>query len=116
MSNPLVRGYQYATCRLLGHQWHIVPSDWTPQFGSPMTCRCAICNIERRDTLGSNTGEVLGRRYTYPTGYQFSRDGNDAVVLPSRTDFRLAWLEGEVADMRKRRADRAAKQKERIGR
>jgi hypothetical protein len=113
MSHPLVTGYTYGACRLLGHLWHVVPSDWTPLYGVPMTCRCERCNIERRDSVNRNTGEVENRRYVYPTGYLMHRNG---VELPHRSDFRLAWLEGEITAMRKQRAERSAKQKERVGR
>ena len=103
MSHPFVRGYNYGACRLLGHLWHIVPSDWTPLFGTPMTCRCERCDIERRDCLNRNTGEVASRRYVYPTGYLFHHNGSEP---PRRVDFRLAWLEGEVTEMQKRRQER----------
>jgi len=95
--NPYLSSYNpaFSVCRLLGHMWHIVPSDWVPQYGEPMTARCERCDIERRDSVQRNTGEVIGRRYTYPKGYQFSKDG-DGPDLPTRTDFRLAWLEQHI--------------------
>lgn len=114
MSHPMVHGYSFGACRLLGHLWHVVPSDWTPLFGTPMTCRCERCDIERRDSVNRNTGEVQSRRYVYPTGYLFTHD--NGTVLPHRSDFRLAWLEGEITAMKKNRALRNDKQKERIGR
>jgi hypothetical protein len=85
--------------------WLIVPSDWTPKFGLPMTVRCERCDIERRDTLGRNSGEVESRHYTYPTGYQFHRD--NGTELPTRSDFRMAWINGQISEMRKRRKERA---------
>lgn len=99
--NPYVTQYAYGACRLLGHSWHEVPSDWTPAFGVPMTVRCERCDIERRDSLNRNTGEVLARRYTYPQGYNFHRD--NGTELPRRDDFRLAWLEGVITEGRKQR-------------
>lgn len=114
MSHPMVRGYSFGSCRLLGHNWHVVPSDWTPLFGVPMTTRCERCNIERRDSVNRNTGEVQSRRYVYPAGYLFAHD--NGTELPRRVDFRVAWLEAEIGVMKKQRADRAAKQKERVGR
>lgn len=96
-----IRGYRYTTCRLLGHAWEIVPSDWTPTYGVPMTCRCERCSIERRDSVNRNTGAVESRHYTYPLGYSIPReDGYEALA---RNDFRVAWLEGVVAESRKRR-------------
>jgi len=112
-SSSLIRGYAYTNCRLLGHMWLIVPSDWTPSFGVPMTVRCERCNIERRDTLGRNTGHVESRRYTYPAGYNFSHADNDGADLPRRDDFRLAWLEGIITESRKSRGI-AREHKERV--
>lgn len=104
MAHQMITGYGFGACRLLGHMWEIVPSDWTPQFGTPMTCRCERCSIERRDALNRNTGEVQSRRYVYPQGYLLTRD-ND-LPSPTRTDFRVAWLEGVLSEARKRRAKR----------
>jgi hypothetical protein len=106
--NPYVRGYRFTDCRLLGHLWHVVPSDWTPEYGHPMTTRCERCNIERRDSVNRNSGEVESRRYVYPDGYLFSHE--DGIDLPHRSDFRLAWLSAEVSKVRqsKAKARRAA--------
>lgn len=99
--NPYVRGYRYGECRLLGHLWMIVPSDWTPHRGEAMTVRCERCDIERRDCVERNTGEVVSRTYRYPDGYLFTRD-DDGDALPARNDFRLAWLEDAIAKTRRR--------------
>lgn len=96
-----VDAYRFAQCRLLGHAWLIVPSDWQPRYGAPMTARCERCDIERRDEINMHTGEVEARRYTYPDGYLFSRD-HDADEPPRRVDFRLAWLDDQIAEMRSR--------------
>lgn len=108
--NPLVKGYRYGDCRLLGHNWHVVPSDWTPQFGVPMTTRCERCNIERRDSVNRNSGDVEARRYVYPDGYLFHLgDDPSAVDVPRRVDFRLAWLDDAIKTMKanKRKAQAA---------
>lgn len=107
--NPYLSHYSptHAQCRLLGHMWHIVPSDWTPSHGFPMTCRCERCDIERRDTIHQNTGEVANRQYRYPQGYQFKKD-LDGEVLPTRTDFRLAWLEAYITTHKQNRRNRKA--------
>lgn len=95
--------YRFGECRLLGHAWHVVPSDWTPNFGEAMTTRCERCDIERRDEINRNTGEVEARRYTYPDGYLFTRD-SDEQTLPRRPDFRLAWLDDQIQMGRRRRS------------
>ena len=102
--NPNITSYQYRSCRLIGHSWHDVPSDWNPAPDVPMTLRCADCDVERRDTIGRNTGEVIRRHYTYPIGYLFDHDDDK----PTRTDFRLAWVEDAVAKIREARQARRA--------
>lgn len=101
--NPYVKGYRFRDCRLLGHLWHVVPSDWNPEYGVPMTTRCERCNIERRDSVNRNSGEVEARRYVYPDGYLFKTD-EDGPDLPHRSDFRLAWLTAEVSKVRQSKA------------
>ena len=94
---------QYQECHgLIRHAWHIVPSDWTPQFGVPFTLRCERCNTERRDTLGRNTGEVLSRRYVYPDGYLYGRDD----YKPNADEVRLMWIVREVERARAERPKR----------
>src|SRR5262245_41846360 len=107
MASPLVKGYGFGLCRLLGHLWHVVPSDWTPTFGVPMTVRCERCDIERRDSVNRQRGDIEARRYLYPAGYQFHHQDPDDQ-LPRRIDFRLAWLEGEITEMRKQREARSS--------
>lgn len=101
-------GYKYGDCRLLGHAWLVVPSDWEPRYGAAMTTRCERCDIERRDEVNRNTGEVEARKYTYPEGYLFSRD-YDEEELPTRIDFRLAWLDDQIEAGRTQRAARKAR-------
>ena len=103
MTHPLVKGYAYGACRLLGHSWHIVPSDWTPMYGEAMTSRCERCNVERRDSVNRFTGAIESRRYVAtPKGYYF-HSNEDGVEAPTRADFRVAWLEGVISESRKRR-------------
>ena len=109
--NPYVKGYAYGACRLLGHMWHVVPSDWTPSFGVPMTVRCERCDIERRDAVDRHSGIVQARRYTYPKGYNFRHE--EGLELPNRADFRVAWLEGVINESRKSRGIQRD-QKERV--
>ena len=82
-------------CRLFGHSWDPVPSDWTPSFGVPMTLRCMRCTMERRD-ICQRTGELLSRRYTYPEGYLYNR----AEERPTRVDFRRMWLDQHLREVR----------------
>ena len=96
--------YQYRDCRgMLRHSWHEVTSDWANVHtsGVPFTVRCDRCGTERRDVLGTNTGEVVSRSYVYPVGYHI-----DAVEKPKIVDFRLAWLDDHMAAMRAERTKR----------
>jgi len=94
---------RYQECHgLIRHSWHIVPSDWTPMFGTPFTVRCERCNTERRDTLGTNTGEVLSRRYVYPDGYLYGRDD----YKPTADEVRLLWIQREIEHARAARPGR----------
>lgn len=101
-----LNAYAFGTCRLLGHSWHPVPSDWTPLFGEPMTVRCERCDMERRDSVERGTGFVLARRYTYPTGYQFN--DIEADNRPTRATFRSLWLDDQLAKVREERKKRAS--------
>jgi hypothetical protein len=59
--------------------------------------------MERRWSLNRNTGTVESARYVPPAGYHLQRD-DSGLDLPTRADFRVAWLEGEISEMRKRRS------------
>lgn len=99
---------RYGDCHLLGHAWETVPSDWTPAYGgNPMTMRCMRCSMERRDTVGTNSGEVVNRRYVEPEGYYWKRD-SDEDVRPTRSDYRWAWIEQNVLTNRRTRKRRSA--------
>jgi hypothetical protein len=67
--------------------------------------------MERRDTVNRNSGDVLSRRYTYPEGYQFQ--GLEAELRPVRTDFRIAWIESEIAKNRELRRNNHPTMKDR---
>lgn len=86
----------YGECRLFGHAWHPVPSDWTPEIGSPITVRCERCDMERRDTCTRDTGELMSRRYTYPVGYRIPR-----AETPTRSEFRLWFISAHTTKRRK---------------
>jgi hypothetical protein len=66
-----------------------------------MTLRCERCDMERRDTLNVNTGDIVQRRYVQPEGYHIQRNGPDDE-LPRIVDFRLAWIERHVDEVRER--------------
>jgi hypothetical protein len=69
--------------------------------GTPFTVRCERCGTERRDLLGTNTGEVVSRSYVYPKGYHIDQQDKPKIV-----DFRLAWLDDHMARMRADRQKR----------
>ena len=97
--------YQYSQCRgMLRHAWHEIPSDWAiGDGGVPFTLRCERCDTERRDIIGTNTGEVVSRRYVYPLGYHIDQEHKPKIV-----DFRLAWLDDHMAKLKADRKKRTS--------
>lgn len=77
----------YIRCRTLGHSWFDYDSNWKSSIGTPLTLRCERCGMERRDTIGSN-GNLVGRHYHRPAGYQLRR----GEYKPSRNNFRQMLL------------------------
>jgi len=96
-------GYQFNDCRgMLRHSWHETDSTWFEgSDGTPFTIRCERCDTERRDVLGTNTGDLVSRHYIYPTGYRI-----DPAARPKIVDFRLAWLDDQIASMKARRSNK----------
>lgn len=60
---------EYLQCRLLGHQWNIIPNRRKPQFGDMLSLGCARCDSVREDIVSRRYGELLARNYDYPEGY-----------------------------------------------
>jgi hypothetical protein len=84
----------------------IVPSDWVATYGGEqMTCRCERCGTERRDTIGTNTGEIVSRRYVYPDGYLYGRDD----YKPTADEVRLMWVTRHIEASRKAATKRAGR-------
>jgi len=77
----------FIRCRTLGHSWFDYDSNWTPMYGTPLTLRCERCGMERRDTIDSS-GNLNGRHYTRPLGYQYTKN----APAPTRSEFRLMLL------------------------
>ena len=88
-------------CRLFRHQWDLVAGDWTPMAGYPVTQRCMRCDTEKRETYGTNSGELITRRYLYPPEYHYSRD-----EVPSGDELRLMFIHEQLARIRNDRKDR----------
>jgi hypothetical protein len=77
----------YIRCRTIGHSWFDYDSNWTPQFGTPLTLRCERCGTERRDTINT-WGDLLARHYTKPENYDRKKD-EQALT---RSDFRVLLM------------------------
>lgn len=75
-------------CRTFGHSWFDYDSDWSPDYGVPMTLRCERCGMERRDAVQRTTGELLGRHYKQPDGYAYLSHST-----PTRAEFRALLLD-----------------------
>lgn len=82
-----VENYDFVHCRLLGHSWRFVVSDWTSTLrGRAMTVRCDRCDMERRDTFSEITGQLMARHYIRPDGYKLPKGYH-----PNRADWRRVW-------------------------
>jgi hypothetical protein len=79
----------FIRCRTLGHAWDDYDSNWTPEFGIPLTVRCERCGGERRDKLDRH-GNLIpgGRHYHMPPGYKLSK----GEYKPTRSNFRVMLM------------------------
>jgi hypothetical protein len=76
----------YIRCNALGHSWHDYDSNWTPDYGIPLTLRCGRCGMERRDAV-TNWGKLLNRHYFRPPHYKYPKGSR-----PSKDEFRVMLL------------------------
>lgn len=78
---------EYVQCRTYGHAWF---EQSASGLGKPergymwMLLACTRCTTEREDLVDDRTGDVFGRKYRYPDGYEI----NETVV---RSQLRLEW-------------------------
>ena len=87
----------YLRCNTLGHAWFDYDSNWTPQFGTPLTLRCERCAMERRDSINDH-GDLLTRHYTRPPHYRYPKGGR-----PTRSEFRVMLLVQRLNEQRESR-------------
>lgn len=92
----------YVTCRTLGHAWDPIPADAPAPYGDPFWLRCVRCTTIRMDFCTFSTGEVIGRRYTYPDGYQYVRELDEEA--PTRQDYRRILFAEHLSNVRRLRA------------
>lgn len=61
----------FVKCRSYGHGWdEFAPVDMDrPVYGWRLSLRCVRCATERHDNIDFK-GQVMGRYYRYPDGYQ----------------------------------------------
>lgn len=97
---------EYAACRTLGHAWDQIPTP--PELRSPgvvyLQLRCVRCAGERRDEVSANTGQVMGRHYTYAPGYLMHRDDLMSRDLWRKSYLRMVGLLEAPEDRRRRRS------------
>lgn len=61
-------------CRLLRHAWESTNDPYPkPLFGERLCLRCWRCGTVRSDIISRVNGDLLGRRYDYPDGYQLTK-------------------------------------------
>lgn len=63
---------EYIMCRDIGHAWaQQAYEDLRAKTGEVIRhLICEGCTTERFDRVGFKSGEIVGRRYIYPPGYQ----------------------------------------------
>jgi hypothetical protein len=70
----------FVKCRIYRHAWdEFYPIDMErPWYGWRLSLRCMRCQTERHDTMDFK-GQLMGRFYLYPDGYQTK--GEDRPTL-----------------------------------
>ena len=95
---------QFIRCNTFGHAWFDYDnSDWTPEWGEPLVLRCERCGSERRDTISTSTGDIIGRHYFHPDGYSYDRG-----TRPTRSEFRILLLAKKIEERGKPKRRKAA--------
>lgn len=86
---PDITDDAFVRCRTYNHAWdEFNPVDMDPPwYGWRLSLRCMRCTTERHDNYDFK-GQVMGRRYIYPDGYQTK--GEDK---PTKTEFREALFD-----------------------
>jgi hypothetical protein len=74
----------FVRCRTYNHAWdEFAPLDLQPPwYGWRLSLRCIRCATERHDNYDFK-GQIMGRRYLYPDGYQTKGDDR-----PTKQEFR----------------------------
>ena len=80
----------FVRCRTYSHAWdEFYPIDMeAPWYGWRLSLRCMRCGTERHDNIAHGTGQMMGRRYMYPEGYQ-----NKGEDRPTKEVFREELFE-----------------------
>lgn len=97
----------FVVCRTLGHAWDPIPAEAPAPYGDPFWLRCVRCTTVRMDFCTFGTGDVIGRRYAYPDGYQYVGD-HDGDVAPTRQDYRRILFAEHLTKVRHLRAVRSS--------
>ena len=93
---------QFVRCNTFGHAWFDYDnSDWIPEWGEPLVLRCERCGSERRDTISTSTGDIVGRHYFHPEGYRYEKG-----TRPTRAEFRILLLAQRIQERGGRRRTR----------
>ena len=91
----------YEACRRMGHAWDLLsgPPAGMEQHRRDVWMRCTRCTTVRTFDIAP-TGEALWNRYFYPEGYQWK---DRTVPAPTKSDYRIAWLQDIIASRKARR-------------
>lgn len=89
----------HLTCRDLGHAWRIDAYRSHNDAGEKTFVRTLICRVCKtiREEQVATDGELLKRRYSYRSGYQFPKGVAGHGGLP-KFHFRSEWLKRLTKD------------------
>lgn len=91
-------------CRSVGHSWDVIDATSSGKFGgNPIWLRCERCMTERHDFVNSNTGDLYTRQYVYQDSYRHAFDDNFGDAAPTRTDYRMMFLQEAMVKQRDKR-------------
>lgn len=77
--------YVFTACRTLGHSWHVLGVEWSPDNQSRvMRLTCERCFTTRTDVVAPS-GRLDGRNYTHSPAYKHDKQ--------TRTEWRAELIE-----------------------
>lgn len=92
-STPAVSSV-YLRCRHRGHAWDDIPVTEKRTANAVIWFRCERCASERHDEINRFNGELISRKYIYPTGYKLPKD--EKPTIQSLRIFEIKYIKGKI--------------------